>query len=326
MFDYLIRRALLGLLTLLLITFIVYALIRHMPGSPLTTRIAEQDPSKKISAADMERWKALYGLDKPWYEAYFIWLKNTLRGDLGSSISQHRLVSTMLKERIGPTLLLSITATIFGYLIAIPTGLYMTARNGKLDERIISTLFYGMYALPTFVAALTLLYFFYQRLDWLPLRGIISENHASLSPVGKVLDIAWHMILPVICFGYHLLAYDARFIRANMQEVVRQDYIRTARAKGVSPRRVLTVHAFRNTLIPLVTQLGLTLPGLVSGAVIIEQIFNWPGMGQMLIEAIGQRDAPVVMALTLIFSVATLAGQLLADVLYSVVDPRVKYS
>jgi len=326
MFDYLARRLLLSLLTLLIITLMVYGLIRMMPGSPLTTRIAETDPSRKISEEDLTRWKALYGLDLPWHQAYFVWLKNTLQGDLGTSIAQHRRVSTMLAERIGPTLLLSITATLLGYLIAIPTGLYMTARSGKLDERIVSTAFYGMYALPTFVAALSLLYLFYQRLDVLPLRGMSSSNYTELNAIGKLLDIAWHLILPVVCFGYHLLAYDARFIRANMQEVIRQDYIRTARAKGVSPTRVLCVHAFRNTMIPMVTQLGLTLPALVSGSIIIEQVFNWPGMGQMMIEAIGQRDSPVVMALVLVFAASTVAGQLLADVLYAVVDPRVKYS
>jgi peptide/nickel transport system permease protein len=152
------------------------------------------------------------------------------------------------------------------------------------------------------------------------------DDHDTLSTFAKFKDIAWHAVLPVTCYTYISLAYDARFIRANMAEVIRQDYIRTARAKGVGPLRVLVVHAFRNTLIPLVTQVGLTLPALLSGSVILEQLFTWPGMGNLFFESIAERDYPTIMGLTLMFSVLTLAGQLLADVLYSVVDPRVTYS
>jgi peptide/nickel transport system permease protein len=176
------------------------------------------------------------------------------------------------------------------------------------------------------VGALFLLVIFYQKLGWLPLRGMTSDNYESLSAAGKLWDIFWHALLPVTCFTYGSLAYDTRFIRANMQEVIRQDYIRTARAKGVGPLRVVVVHAFRNTLIPFVTLLGLTLPALLSGSVILEQIFTWPGMGRLFFESIAERDYPTLMALTLVFSVLTLAGQLLADVLYAVVDPRVRYS
>ena len=152
-----------------------------------------------------------------------------------------------------------------------------------------------------------------------------SDNYATLSAGGKMWDIFKHALLPVVCFTYGSLAYYSRFIRANMQEVIRQDYIRTAKAKGVPPGRVLWHHAFRNTLIPLVTLIGLTLPQLLSGAVILEQIFAWPGIGQLFFESISQRDYDTLMGLTLMFSVMTLVGQLLADVLYAVVDPRVSY-
>jgi peptide/nickel transport system permease protein len=152
-----------------------------------------------------------------------------------------------------------------------------------------------------------------------------SDNYESLSLVGKAWDILLHTAMPIACFTYGSLAYYSRFIRANMQEVIRQDYIRTARAKGVPPRRVIWHHAFRNTLIPLVTLIGLTLPHLLSGAVILEQIFSWPGMGRLYFEAIVRRDYDTIMGLTLMFSILTLAGQLLADLLYAVVDPRVTY-
>jgi peptide/nickel transport system permease protein len=153
-----------------------------------------------------------------------------------------------------------------------------------------------------------------------------SDGYEILSAAGKTLDLFKHALLPITCFTYASLAYYSRFIHANMQEVIRQDYIRTARAKGVPPWRVIWHHAFRNTLIPLVTLIGLTLPALLSGAVILEQIFSWPGIGQLFFESIGKRDYETIMALTLMFSVLTLVGQLLADVLYAVVDPRVSYS
>jgi peptide/nickel transport system permease protein len=186
-----------------------------------------------------------------------------------------------------------------------------------------------LYSLPAFVAALLLQVLFAVKLRdtgfELPLFGMQSDEFNSLSTVGQVVDIAKHMVLPVFCFTYGALAYESRFIRANMQEVIRQDYIRTARAKGVGPVRILWHHAFRNTLIPFVTLIGLTLPALLSGAVILEQIFTWPGIGSLMFESINMRDYPVIMGLTLMFSTVTLLGQLLADFLYCVVDPRVTY-
>lgn len=326
MVHYIARRLLIGSVTLLFITFVVYGLIRSMPGTPLTMAIAELDPSKRMDPADYERMKKSYGLDKPWPQAYVSWLGNLCRGDLGRSISRKQPVTTLIRERIGPTLLLSVSSILLAYILSIPLGLYSTARAGKLDERTLSTALYMLYSLPTFVGALFLLIVFYQHLGWLPLRGMTSDNYESLSAWGKFSDILWHSLLPITCYTYTSLAYDTRFIRANMDEVVRQDYIRTARAKGVGPLRVLAVHAFRNTLIPLVTMLGLTLPALLSGSVILEQIFTWPGMGRLYFESIGERDYPTIMGLTLMFSLLTLAGQLVADVLYAVVDPRVSYS
>lgn len=326
MLNYVVRRLIIGAMTLSLITFLIFALIRNMPGTPLTIAESELDPSRKLNPADLERISKTYGLDKPWPQAYAIWLGNVARGDLGQSFSRKKPVAWLIGERIGPTLLLSVTSIVLAYLLATPMGLYATVRDGKLDERISSVFLYMLYSLPSFVGALFLLLLFYQRLHWLPLRGMTGDEYDTLSSFAKFRDIAWHAILPVTCYTYVSLAYDARFIRANMAEVVRQDYIRTARAKGVGPLRVLVVHAFRNTLIPLVTQIGLTLPALLSGSVILEQIFTWPGMGNLFFESIAERDYPTIMGLTLMFSALTLAGQLLADVLYAVVDPRVSYS
>jgi peptide/nickel transport system permease protein len=326
MFNFLVRRVALGLVTLLLITFVVYALIRHIPGTPLTADPAMMNPGKMPSAADIKRWERLYGLDKPWYQAYFVWLGNVVRGDLGRSIPQNnKPVAQLIIQRAPATLMLSVTSLVLTYLLSIPVGLWSTIRSGTFPERSVSTLLYMLYSLPAFVAALYLQLLFYSKLGWLPLYGMTSDNYTSLSPSGKLWDILQHSILPIICFTYGSLAYYSRFVHANLEEVSRQDYIRTARAKGVPPSRVIWHHAFRNTLIPLVTLMGLTLPSLLSGAVILEQIFGWPGMGRLFFEAISQRDYDTLMGLTLMFSVLTLLGQLLADVLYAVVDPRVTY-
>jgi peptide/nickel transport system permease protein len=326
MATYLIRRLLLGLLTLVAITFIVYGLARNMPGTPLTVQLGESDPSRKLNPEDQERMKRIYGLDRPWHEGYLRWLGNVARGDLGRSFSRKQPVTSLIGERIGPTFLISGTALVLTWLLGVPLGLYASARSGMADERATSLLLYILYSFPTFVAALFLQIVFAVWLRgtaWeLPLFGM-SDLPADAGFAARAMDIARHAILPVTCQTYVSIAYDSRFIKANMEEAVRQDYIRTARAKGAGPGRVLFRHAFRNTLIPLVTLLGLSLPGLIGGSVIIEQIFTWPGMGRLFFESIRERDYPTIMGLTLMFSVLTLIGQLLADLLYCLVDPRV---
>jgi peptide/nickel transport system permease protein len=326
MLQYLVRRGAISLVTLLLITVVVYALIRNIPGTPLTVDMAQMNPGRMASAADIKRFERVYGLDKPVYQAYFIWLGNVLRGDLGRSIPKNNQpVLGLIMSRLPATLMITVTSLLLTYLFAIPIGLWSTAKSDTPAERTVSTILYMLYSLPSFVAALYLQLLFYSKLGWLPLFGMTSDKYATLSASGKAWDVFQHALLPIVCFTYGSLAYYSRFIRANMQEVIRQDYIRTAKAKGVSPARVLWHHAFRNTLIPLATLIGLTLPQLLSGAVILEQIFAWPGIGQLFFESISQRDYDTLMGLTLMFSVMTLAGQLLADVLYAVVDPRVSY-
>jgi peptide/nickel transport system permease protein len=326
MFSYLVRRVAIGFLTLLLITFVVYALIRFMPGTPLTADPTLLDPSRQLTQEARERMERYYGLDKPWYQQYFVWLGNIARFDLGKSISQNNApVAKLILERMPATLLLSVTSLVLTYVLSIPIGLWATVHAGSLRERTVSSLLYMLYSLPAFVAALFLQLLLAVKLEWLPLFGMTYDNFESQSLWGKAWDLFQHAFMPVLCFTYGSLAYYSRFVRANMQEVIRQDYIRTARAKGVPPRRVIWRHAFRNTLIPLVTLVGLTLPHLLSGAVILEQIFSWPGMGNLFFEAITRRDYDTIMGEVLIFSVLTLLGQLLADVLYAVVDPRVTY-
>ena len=330
MVSYLVRRLLVGLLTLWLITCLIYALIRLMPGSPLDTDPAMMDPSKMPSKSDLQRMREVYGLDKPLHEAYWHWLKNAVRLELGTSYSQKKPVTELIGDRIGPTLQLSVTSLLLSYLLAVPMGLYATVRSGQPDERGLSFLLYTLYSFPSFVAALFLQLLFAVKLEgtWfgLPLLGNHSNAYEELTELDRIWDSFKHMILPVACFTYGSLAYYCRFVKANMEEVIRQDYIRTARAKGLGPIRVLIHHAFRNTLIPFVTLLGLTLPSLLGGAIILEGIFNWPGMGRLFFMSILQRDYPTIMSLTLMFSILTLLGQLSADILYAFVDPRIRYT
>ncbi len=329
MYYYIARRLMLGLLTLLLITFFVYGLIRLMPGDPLLVRLEMMQPGRRMLPEDIVRMRKMYGLDAPWYVAYGRWLSDLTHGDLGESLSRHASVAQVIRQRIGPTLLLTLSSLFLSYLLAIPLGLYATARSDKLDERAVSMVLYMLYSLPSFVAALGLQVLFAIHLHGtafeLPLFGMTSDRFEQLSFGGKFLDLFRHALLPVACFTYGALAYYSRFIRANMQEVIRQDYIRTARAKGVGYWRILFHHAFRNTLIPLVTMIGLELPALLSGSIILEQIFSWPGMGKLFFESIRERDYPTLMGLLLMFSILTLIGQLLADIFYAIVDPRVSY-
>jgi peptide/nickel transport system permease protein len=330
MYHFFLRRTLLAIVTLLLVTVVVFALIRAMPGDPLLMRLEGASPDKPLRPEDIQRMREFFGLNDQWHVAYWKWLKNIARGDLGDSLSRPARVSSVIGQRIWPTLMLSVASLSLTYLLSIPLGLYATARSGHLDERITSTALYMLFSLPTFVAALLLQVFFAVNLRGtafeLPLFGMVSDDFDQLTFGARVWDLFQHALLPVVCFTYGSLAYYARFIRSNMQEVIRQDYIRTARAKGVGPVRVLWHHAFRNTLIPLVTLIGLTLPALLSGSIILEQIFSWPGMGKLFFESILERDYPTLMGLLLMFSVLTLLGQMLADFLYAVVDPRVAHS
>jgi peptide/nickel transport system permease protein len=255
-----------------------------------------------------------------------VWASNLARFDMGRSISRKEPVARLIGNRIGPTLLLTVSSLALTYLLSVPLGLWATTRANSGPERTVSVVLYMLYSLPSYVGALFLQILLAVKLGWLPLFGIVdAESHDSMSALAKAWDVFQHAVMPVACFTYGSLAYYARFIKANMEEAVRQDYIRTARAKGVPPGRIIWRHAFRNTLIPLVTLIGLTLPSLLSGAILLEQIFSWPGMGTLFFESIRERDYPTIMGLTLMFSVLTLVGQLIADLLYAVVDPRVSY-
>ncbi len=216
MISYVIRRVAIGVFTLLVITMLVYALIRLMPGTPWTSDMAQLNPSKMMSAEAIAKMNRLYGLDKPWHEAYLSWMGNVLRGDMGLSFSRNnKPVTTLIVERMPATLLLSATSLVLAYALSIPLGLWSTAKSGTVPERTVSTLLYMLYSLPAFVAALYLQLLFYVKLDWLPLFGMTSDDYETLSTAGKAFDLLKHAALPIICFTYGPLAYYSRFIRAT---------------------------------------------------------------------------------------------------------------
>jgi peptide/nickel transport system permease protein len=329
--SYVLRRLFIGAFTLLLISLLIYALIRSAPGDPATYELSTGDLGGEtpLSREAYEALKRDFGLDRPWLLAYLEWLGRLARGDLGASISPTRRglpVGGLILEAIGPTLLLSSISLLCAYVLSVPLGLYATRRSGKPDERALSAFLYILHSFPSYVVAIFLLLVVSVQLDLLPLSGMKSDDFDELTLAGKLWDLLLHLALPVTCYTYGSLAYYARFVRSNLMEVVRQDYIRTARAKGLGEGAVLVRHALRNALLPLVTLFGLSLPALVSGSVILERIFAWPGMGQLFLDALNARDYPLIMGIAMVFSVLVLIGTLLADVLYAVVDPRVTYS
>ena len=325
MLRYALRRVGFGLLTLVLISFVVYGLSRAMPGDP--SLIVASDPTIEApSPQDLQEMRKAFGLDKHWTLGYLEWLGKVARGDLGTSIRQHAPVLQVILEALGPTLLLSATSLVLAYFLSVPLGLYSAYRSGKPDERFVSAVLYVLYSFPSYVAALFLLLIACEKLGWLPPFGMRNLDAESLPLPGRLWDLARHMALPVTCYAYGSLAYYTRFIRSNLMEALSQDYIRTARAKGLSEWAILWRHAFRNTLIPFVTLVGLSFPALVGGSVILEEIFAWPGMGRLFFHAVSTRDYPLIMGLTMMFSIFIILGTFLADLLYAVVDPRISYS
>lgn len=322
--QYLIRRLLLAMVTLFGITLVTFTIISLAPGDPAALRASDiQDPEQSERIV-MEIRKRFH-LDEPVHVRYALWIRDLASGNLGNSIADERPVIDKIKGAFWPTLSVNLVGLTFAFLISVPIGIYSAARQNSRFDRIGGTALYVLYAVPSYVGAIILILFISVKWDLLPFRGMHGDDYETLSFVGRMLDTSRHMALYVICTAYGSLAYYSRFVRQNMLEVVRQDFIRTARAKGLDEHVVIQKHAFRNTLIPFVTLLGLTFPVLISGSVILEVIFTWPGLGRLFFNSILQRDYPVVMALSTATACLVLIGTLAADMLYGIVDPRVRY-
>ena len=320
MIPYVVKRLLLAVPTLFGIVLLVFLLLHLAPGSPVSAFGAES--GRRVSGRAAEEMRRLYGLDRPLPERFGKWIGRVARLDFGESFVDRRPVAERIREALPYTLTLNGLALLLTLAIAIPLGVEAGGRpEGALDRTSGAVLFL-LYSMPAFWAALLLQTLLSVKLRWLPLYGVASDP--SPGGIAGVLDRIGHLALPVACLTYGSLAYYARLVRASVAETRTADYVLAARARGLSRRAALWKHAFRNALLPLITVLGLVLPGLLSGSVIIERIFAWPGLGRLYFDSILSRDYPVVLALSLLGAVATLALTLAADIAYAVADPRVR--
>ena len=309
---------------LLGITIVCFFVMHLAPGLP-TDLQTQMNPKSTVEMK--ERLKTLYELDKPVHEQYWSWLKKLSHGDLGISFSSdHRPVAAKIMERLPITIILEFLSLIIIIAIAVPIGVLSAVHQDSIFDKITGVLVFIGFAVPTFWLALLLMIFFGIHLGWLPISGLRSLNYEYLTPWAQFVDLAKHLVLPVFISAFGGLAGLSRYMRANMLEVIRQDYIMTARAKGLSERDVIYKHALRNALLPAITILGLSIPGLIGGSVIFETIFAIPGMGQLFYMSVMARDYPTVMGILLIGAILTLLGNLIADVSYALADPRIRIS
>lgn len=322
MFNFFLRRFLEICLTLFGITVISFLIIQLAPGKP-TDILTELNP--KITPEARERLEKYYGLDKPIHVQYASWLKRVVKLDFGDSFStDRRPVWTKVKERLPITIFINVAALFLIIVIAIPIGISSATHQYSLYDKVTTVVVFIGFAIPTFWLALLLMMFFGVYLDLLPISGIRSIGYEKFTYLYKVWDMAKHLILPISLSAFGGLAGLSRYMRSNMLEVIRQDYIITARAKGLPERSVIYKHALRNAVLPVITILGLSVPALIGGSVIFENIFSIPGMGQLFYMAVMMRDYPVVMGVLTIGAILTLLGNLLADIGYSLADPRIR--
>lgn len=323
MMRYALRRLLVAIPTFLIITLITFAVVHLAPGNP---GVGGVQPGGGPTAEAQARIRAHFGLDDPPAQRYWRWVVNLARLDFGRSFHDGRPVRAKLLERLPATLGLAASGLLVALLVAIPAGALAAVRAGGWFDRLTAVLCFGLSAIPRYVMGMVLIVVVGVRLGWLPFMGAVAENHSALGLWGRVGDVVRHGALIGICFMYPLAAYLTRFVRENVAGVLGADYIRTARANGSGAWRVLWRHALPNALIPLLTAVGLLLPGILSGAVILEVMFSWPGMGGLMFDALQQRDYPVILGGSAVTAFAVLAGTLVIDLLYAAVDPRVRYA
>lgn len=319
---YLCKRIAMMLPMLLGITLISFFVIQLAPGSP-TDLLTDLNP--KVSDLARERMQHYFGLDKPIIEQYWVWLKKLMVLDFGNSFAPDgRPVLDKILERMPITITINVLSLIITLLIAIPLGVHSAVKRGSLTDKLTTVIVFTGFAAPTFWLALLGMMLFGVHLGWLPISGIKSLNHDSLSFAGQMWDYARHLFLPIMLSSFVSLAAVSRYMRANMLEVIGQEYITTARAKGLKESAVIYRHALRNALMPVITILGLSVPGLIGGSVIFESVFSIPGMGKLFYDGVMARDYPLIMGSLVLGAVLTLIGNLLADIGYALADPRVR--
>ncbi|WP_412028849.1 ABC transporter permease [Deinococcus yunweiensis] len=324
MVPFLLRRLVQAVPTLLLSSLLIFFIISLAPGDFLTP--AKLNPN--ISAEQLNNLTVNFGLDRPLYQQYGLWLGNILRGEFGLSFSYQAPVWDVMVPRIANSLWLVLLITVVFYGIAIPVGVYGAVRQNSLGDRTINVFMYFLLGFPSFFLALIAIYLLLQltfATGWkIPLGGMTSPEYSSLSAGGKVWDVLKHLLIPGILLGIHSTAGLSRFVRALMLEVMNSDYIRTARAKGVSESSAIWKHTFRNAILPIVAGIGGELPALIGGAGFIEVVFAYPGITPMLLDALNSQDLYLIAGFTMLTTMLLIIGNVVSDILLAVVDPRVK--
>lgn len=323
MLKYLAGR-LAGMIPLLFgITLICFFVIHLAPGDPAQF-LSSMNP--KFSETAHEKFTKMYGLDKPVHEQYLIWLKRVVKLDFGESFTPDgKTVTTKIAERLPVTIWLNLAGMVLIFLIALPLGVLSAYKQNSIFDKSVTVFVFAGFAVPTFWLALLCMYYFGVIKGWLPISGLTSYNFSSMTLPEKVCDIIWHGFLPVFLSVFGGLAGLSRYARNSMLEVFGEEYITSARARGISENRIVFRHALKNAMLPVVTIIGLSIPGLIGGSVIFESIFGIPGMGQLFYQSVMARDYPAVMGILVIGAVLTLIGNLISDICYALVDPRIRY-
>ena len=312
--KYIIKRILIAIPILIGITIIDYALM-CMAGSPL-----EMLQGPRVSESAVAAKEIAMGLDKPFYIQYLIWLKQLLTGNMGYSVKTYQPVASMIAEHIGPTLLLMGSALLVSLIIAVPAGIYSAVHQYTKQDYTVVGLSFLSSSIPGFFLAFLLVYIFTVRLGILPSGGM-----NTLGMDKTAADVGRHMVMPVLVLALSLAGTNIRYIRSAVLEILQKDYMRTAKAKGIGRFRVIYKHGLRNAMVPIITVIGMQIPMLVGGSVIIEQVFSWPGLGLMTMTAITGRDYPVIMGVCLLSAVVVLLANLITDILYAWADPTIQY-
>lgn len=326
--NYIIKRLLINILILFFVGLLVYGLMRALPTSYIEGKARERAAGNTgVSYTEwLERLTKLYHFDRDPLTGYIYWLGDAVKGNFGDSWEYGIPVIQKFQQTVGYSVLLASLVMVFYLSISIPLGIKAAVNQYSKTDYAITILSLIGISLPTFFFATILKYFLSYKLGIFELYGMVSRNHPYMTPIGKVLDIGWHFVMPVLCLTFLSIGWTMRFTRTTMLEVLNSDYVRTARAKGVSEKVVINHHAFRNTLIPLITSVGGSIPGLFAGAMITETLFQITGIGYISYAAMIKGDIPFTMFYTMFLAALTLLSNLLADILYAVVDPRVRVS
>jgi len=320
MIRYILRRFAIAIPLLWIGITLMFFLIQLAPGDPTTRYV-----SPRFSPEVRELMRDRFGLDQPVHVRYWNWLSSFVQGDFGRSFDRGRPVSAVIGDAIGNTLILTGLSLFVSLITGVILGILSAMKRHSVFDRVMSILALFFYSIPGFWLGLMLILIFALQLGWLPAGGVVSVNHSYLPPGNQILDRVVHLILPVFVLGVTSAAVTMRYMRGSMLEILQQDFIRTAIAKGLSERIVYLKHAARNALGPVISLFGLSIPFLFSGAVIIEIVFAWPGMGRIMVNAVLARDYPVAIATTAIAFALVILGNLISDILYAVADPRIRY-